>query len=1422
MDIGPQTDKPLIEDSHHSDHYTLTSLNRVMFRPVYIASLYCLLVFSSLSGNKNSKWIPMNLSNEEGLSNSAITCILQDSEGVMWFGSWDGLNRYDGSNITVFKPDYFDKQSLSNNIIRNLLEDKYHNLWVVTHKDINRFIANNNSFESYFSGNEYLPVREQNLKACIGPDSVLYVSMLRFGLSYYDQSENLFRQLDLTGISETDQKNIIGLAGGQNDNLYLLGSGGKVFSYSLHRGFRKLYEYDLGSYAGLNLEEHWFINSENSTYLAIGLENGGIFIMDLDKGESQNVGEGDSQMHATTINKSGKGNILLIGTDNGSVYQLEIKAKMQLISLDENMPELSSNRVKIWTIRESNDDLLWIGTDGNGVYRYITKGKPFYNLKKGSSESGLLGHNIVRSVYNDRQGNLWVGTRGDGLNMLPGGTGTRISYTMENGLSNNAVLSLNMDKYNNLWIGVDGEGIDMLEQSTGRIFHFPNDLKAEEGLEFGNVYAICIDIFGSIWLGTNGYGLVKLEVSRDAKGGYILNNFRQFRYKQGEEGLNSDIIYSIVEESPNVLWIGTRGGGLHRLNTLNYSFENYGVRERSDKKFIDDDILSLCMSREQKLWIGSSEGLSVLNLSFKPYQFLHYTERNGMPNNTVHGILEDAEGEIWISTNQGLSKFDASKAVFLNFNKRDGLQNSEYTDGAYFKNPHTNILYFGGVDGLDWFNPQEIESSDNFPPIILKEFRLNNTVVTPGDSSRILQSSLNSSREIALKHNQNFFSISFTSLNYYNSHKCQFYYILEGFSTYWAEAGEQRIAGFTNVPPGKYTFKIRATNEDGIFGPEIRELPIVVHQPYWNTFVAYLVYMAMLGMLSYLLLRFVQRRAREIRQVATAKLEQEKSDEINQYKLQFFTDIAHEFRTPLTLIVAPAALLEEKLADKRRLGMYAQSIFQNASKLQKLISELIEFRKVETRNMKLDFKRYDLVYYIRKLIKAFEVYDRISKIELNFLHAEESLFADIDPDKFERIVLNLLSNAIKYTPSGGTVEIELKKETSGFQLIVRDTGVGIPPESLDRIFDRFYHHRSSKSDAPVLHESGGVGLALTKGLVELHQGTISVRNLPGGGSEFCVYMPTLSGGIEKNNLENVQYPSSEKIALKVDLEFQSLKLIESMVEESDPGSDKRQYSVLVVDDNSEVCALVESMLADTYNIYKAYDGNQAFKILEKESIDLVISDVVMPGMDGLEITRKIKTNINTSHIPVILLTARAEIEDRIEGLEVGADSYIPKPFHPRHLLIRVEKLISSRELFRKSFRESKENTSSSEFLKGLSSFDQGIIRRLVEYINENLQIPDLNANSLAQHIAMSKTQLYRKIKALTGLTPHGLINNLRLKKAAQTLKESPKTVSEVYYETGFNSRSYFYQTFKNTYGVAPGDYKEHGSEHRSLNRDLSN
>ena len=1358
-----------------------------------------------LFGQSKGVWFSKNINHEDGLSNSAVTKIFMDSKGYVWFGTWDGLNRYNGNEIAVYKPDIFKKGSISNNIIRDIFEDNKDNIWILTGEGINRLNSQDMSFVSYFSETNNLPLRELNLNACIGPDSSVLLSVYGFGLTYYDESRKDFVKLKLPLLTNNDEKKIIGLHGKPSCPFYLLSEEGLLYSYKKESEYTNIFKADLNQYNDLLVEKHWFLKINFTDYLAIALKKGGLLLYNLSNHEAIRLLDKDQQVNITTVDNSIDSGFFWVGTDGGSIYKVDFKKTPKIQKMDSYFPDVLSNQVKIWTIEQTSADLLWVGTDGSGVYRYITKNKPFNNISKGDKQSGSLSHKIVRAIIKDQDGKLWIGTRGDGINMIPGkGASTRY-FNTDNGLSSNAVISLNIDKQNNLWIGIDDEGIDMMEISTGRFFHFPEDFSNADNIVFGSVYSICIDVYGTIWLGTSGYGVISFDISRNKDGSYAVNNFNQLNSKSGEHGIRSDIVYSIVEERPNVLWIGTRGGGLYRLNTLNYSVDTYVKAENNDNGLSNNDILSLCMGKNSQLWIGTSGGLNLMNLTYKPYRFLNFTEYNGLPNNTIHSILEDKQGNIWLSSNSGLSKFVFSEGSFINFNKSDGIQSNEYVDGAAYNDTVNNLLYFGGVEGLDWFDPELIKPSDNFPPIVFNEFQLYNNPVLPGDSTLILSRKLDETTKLELKYNQNFFSISFTTLNYFNSQKCEFEYYLEGFDHNWNNIHTERTASFTNVPPGTYRFKVRATNEDGIFGSQIREIPIIIHPPIWNTILAYFIYAILLGLLGFAIFKFYKARAKEKRQIEIEKINRQKKDEINQYKLQFFTNIAHEFRTPLTLILAPAVTLMNNFEKDKRMGVYVRSIYQNANRLQRLIQELIEFRKVETGHMKLAVQKYELVSFVSELVKAFEQFAQQSEVSLSFIHSEPEIESWLDIKMLEKILLNLISNAIKYTPKGGSVEVELKLLEKKIVFEVRDNGIGIPENIREKIFDRFFHLTNTIPREHLSNEGTGVGLSLTKSLIELHKGTIMVENAEGGGSIFKVFLPSGKEEYEKDIINDSLELKSDRIIQKVSEEFQMLQDYSFDASVEKVKNEKKKYTILIVDDNPKVCNLISGLLVEKYNIYCAHNGDEALSILEVELIDLVISDVIMPNMNGLELCSSIKSDINTSHIPVILLTAKSELEQRIEGIEAGADSYIPKPFHPRHLAVRIEKLLEASEFFKQRFKDY-DPEPKTELLKGLSSKDRKFITNISEYIEKHLEDPLLNADNLASYQTMSKTQLYRKIKVLTDLTPHGLIKHIRLKKAATILKQGNKTVSEVFYETGFNNRTYFYRSFKEAYGYTPGEY----------------
>lgn len=1382
-------------------------MHLIKYKPIIFFIFICISSF--LHGQTKSLWLSKNINHEDGLSNSAVTRIFTDNKGYVWFGTWDGLNMYDGNEIVVYKPDILKKGSISNNIIRDILEDGRGNMWILTGEGINRLNSNDMSFVSYFSDTKSLPLKELNLKSCHGPDSSIFLSVYGFGLSYYNYLKQEFTKLKLPSLSVVDEKEIIGLHNNTYHTFYLLTEKGKLYAYHNREDYKYKYHTDLSQINSLIFEKHWFIEVNNNEYLAIASKEGGLILYNLITHEITRLLDGRQQVAVTTVNNSVDSGILWIGTDGGSIFKADLRKKPQVEKMDAYFPDILSNQVKIWTIEQTSEDLLWVGTDGSGVFRYITKGKPFYNIIKGDKRSGSISHNIVRAIIKDKTGNLWIGTRGDGLNMIPNdGSGTRY-YKTENGLSNNAVIALNIDKKNNLWIGIDDEGIDMLETSSGRFFHFPEDFSRTENISFGSVYSICIDVYGTIWLGTSGYGVISFDISKNSDGSYAVNNYHQFSSKSGENGLRSDIVYSIVEERPNVLWIGTRGGGLYRLNSLNYTVDIYGEAENDDNGLSNDDILSIYMGKDAQLWIGTSGGLNRMNLKYKPFQFENFTEYNGLPNNTIHSILEDKQGNIWLSSNKGLSKFIPSEGNFINFNKSDGLQNNEYVDGAAYIDTVNNLLYFGGLEGLDWFDPQQIKPSDNFPPIVFTEFRLYNEPVFPGDSTLILSNKLNETEKLKLKYNQNFFSLSFTTLNYFNAKKCEFNYYLEGFDHAWNNIHTERTASFTNVPPGTYLFKVKATNEEGIFGDEIREIPIIINPPFWNTWLAYIIYTLLLGFLIYGIVRYYQASAKEKRQIEIEKINQQKKEEINQYKLQFFTNIAHEFRTPLTLILAPAVSLMNYIGKDKRMGIYARSIYQNASRLQRLIQELIEFRKVETGHLKLEVQKYELVKYVSELVKAFDQFAQQNEVSLSFVYNKPEIEVWVDIKVIEKILFNLISNAIKYTPKGGSIEVGLEWQEKQILFIVKDTGIGIPENLREKIFDRFFHLTSTIPQEHLAIEGTGVGLALTKSLIELHKGNVTVSNVEGGGSMFKVSLPSGKNLYKKDIIDNTILIQSERILRKVSEEFpipQDYPMDESNDKEDNK---KKKFTILIVDDNPQICHLISGLLVYEYNLFTAHNGDEALAILEVEQIDLVISDVIMPNMSGLELCSSLKTDINTSHIPVILLTAKGELEQRIEGIEAGADSYIPKPFHPKHLMVRIVKLLEAREHFKQKFKDYHPKPQS-ELLLGLTPKDKKFITLLIDYIENKLQDPLLNADTLAHHLAMSKTQLYRKIKVLTDLTPHGLIKHIRIKKAALLLKQEIKTVKEVFYETGFNNRTYFYRSFREAYGITPGEYRNGG------------
>jgi signal transduction histidine kinase/CheY-like chemotaxis protein/ligand-binding sensor domain-containing protein/AraC-like DNA-binding protein len=1352
-------------------------------------------------GDSTSPWPYQHVEKSAKLSNSAITSVYMDKQDYVWLGTWDGLNRYDGSTIKVYKPDPFLKGTISNNVIRNFLEDKSKNLWIVTHMGINRYDQVTNSFHVYLDSIPDIPFLENNIRACIGPDGAVWTSIRGKGISRYSSSSDQFLPVDFQGLESEWFSNVVDLSA-HNGLLYFLGADGRlVCSVESRVVFNKTI------IPADELQYHKFLRIGAKNYLAVASKRRELLIYDVSDIEEEPAKLKTGNVIISSLSENLKRTEAWAGSESGDIFKITPRGEtFALVSMNSYFPTLSQARIKILSIEETKQDIVWVGTDGDGVYKFLTRPKTFYSITEGQQDMGQISHSIVRSIYEDKDGTLFIGTRGGGLNVVDPATKRTRVLNSRTGLSNDAILSINKDLKGNLWIGADGEGIDMMEAGTGKIFHFPRDFENPRAPTFGNIYSICVDSFNDLWLGTSGYGVVHLKVEKTSQGKYRFVEVERISHsKDRPTSIKSNIVYSIVEEKPNLLWFATRGGGIYRYNTLTKQIEaNIQATQYEKTSLSNNDVLSLYIDNQEELWIGSSGGLDRLFLQNKPYRIQHFTEREGLPNNTIHGILEDDQNNIWLSTNRGLVMFDRRRNTFKNFDTNDGLKNTEFTDGATFRSVTSTKLYFGGIDGLDIAYPDKFQIQHYFPKLIVTDFQVRNETITPGDATKILTKNIDATEHLTLNYDQNFISLSFTTLDYWNKHKSEFRYFLENFDKDWNYINQQQTLTLTNIPPGEYKLNINYTNENGDWGKAPRTIQITITPPWWRTTWAHILYGLLAIGLQLAIIVYIRWRAKEKKALAIDRFKAAQLKEMNDYKLQFFTNIAHEFRTPLTLILGPVASLLNKSHEVNE-QKQLKTIYSNSLRLQKLIDELIHFRKIENGKETLTISLIDLIPFTQEIVESFQAHAEERDVHLEYYPEPDSLLANVDHRKIEKILINLISNAVKYNSEGGIVRVTIRQSGTSATFIVSDEGIGIAEENKHKIFDSFYHNPTASLGANGIEKSTGIGLSLTKSLVQVHRGQITVDSVLGKGSTFTVVIPISKDTYADLPEESPMMISSAYLSEKISLEFDSDHYAAAGNSKESSRQRTNAYSILVVDDHVSITSLLENLLSDKYNIHKAANGRQALEVLDAERIDLIISDVLMPDMDGLTLCRAVKENIQTSHIPVILLTAKSEIESRIEGLEVGADSYIPKPFHPEHLSIRIEKLIERMEIVRKKFI----NFGDSELTQlptGIGERDDDFFQKITRCIQKHLAEPEFNAEDIAEEVGMSKASLYKKVKTITGLTPHGLIKQFRLKKAADLLRNSNLSVSEVIYETGFNSRSYFYKSFNDMYQCHPKDY----------------
>ena len=1091
----------------------------------------------------------------------------------------------------------------------------------------------------------------------------------------------------------------------------------------------------------------------------------------------------------TQVVQDNKG-LIWVATDHGGVNLIDKKNNFNisyLLNDPQDPRSLSQNGIR--TMYKDNDGIIWLGSAKQGI-SYLNSNIVLFPLYR-HMESNIksLPYDDVNRFVEDKSGNLWIGTNGGGLIFFDRKQNTFKQYLHDpnnkNSLSNNVIVSMCIDHENVLWIGTYFGGLNSFD---GKKFkHYRHDDSDSSSLANNNVWEIFEDREQHLWIGTLGGGLDILN--RET------NRFEHVRYRGAPPDLTPfNYISSILQDKKGNLWVGSIGGIVvfEKGKTTQVFYQ-----QSKDKSHLsNNNVLCFLEDSKGRIWAGTREGLNLFDEKTKQFQI--FTIADGLPDNMILNILEDNHQTLWISTPNGLCnaipKQGKAGLVFsiISYDDANNLQNREFTENAALKT-RAGELIFGGPSGFNIINPDKILQPVYRPKIVFTGLQILSKNVVPGEliNNRVLlQQSLSRLQSIGLKYKENVFSIEFASLDFGHSIQDKYAYMLEGFNSDWLYAdGNLGKATYTNLGPGHYTFKVKVLNRDGLWS-DVKMLRINIEPPFWRTPIAYIIYALVVAGLLLLWRKITMERMHMRFEVQQQRREAERANALEQLKTKFFTNVSHEFRTPLSLIISPLDKIIKQATDqdqKNQLNL----VQRNAKRLLNLVNQLLDFRKMEVQEVKLHPSVGDIIPFIEDISHSFMDIAEKKNIRFSFSTSIDSLEIYFDKDKIERILFNLLSNAFKYTHDNGMVSLHLSynpavnQEGDGtFAIEVKDTGIGIPADQQEKIFERFF-----QTDVPesMVNQGTGIGLAITKEFVKLHNGIITVKSEPDKGTCFTVLIPAKK--IYESSTRTTTIPTAVEDG-------------EQIILEENPKSGKKK-TILVVEDNEDLRFYLKDNLKAHYRVEEATNGKEGWEKVKQLYPDLVVSDIMMPLMDGVELARKIKTETLTAHIPVILLTAMGSEEKQLEGLKVGVNDYITKPFTFEILASRIRNLLTQQKLLQKRFQKQIEVNPAEVTI---TSVDEKFLQQALEVVEKNMDNPDFSVEDFSSEMHMDRSTLYRKILSLTGKTSNEFIRSIRLKRAAQLLEKSGKSVAEVAYEVGFNKPSNFAKFFKEEFKVTPSQY----------------
>lgn len=1366
-----------------------------MCRKLLLLKLFILFISGAISAQNNPyRFSHLHISN--GLSNNQVTAILKDKRGFMWFGTLSGLNRYDGYDFKIFKHDLRNPASINDDFIVSIFNGPDQKLWVQTRKSFNIYDPVTETFdrkpEVYLNQIGIPGAALTDIKT--DENGVFWFLHPSRGLYKYKPKTAKALLLTHQQDDSISAEKITAIANDGKGSLWLIHEDGllKKLDIRTNKVTKRVNPFPKSSRSSAY---KLFVDKDGDLWFFVPGFQYGLFYYCPDKQLFRHIttDSGKVRLNNNLVNNviQDKKGLIWIGTDHGGVNLLDKKDFLIRYLVNNETDDKSLAQNSITALYQDDADIIWLGTFKRGLSYYHKNIIRFPLYKHLPSDKNSLPYDDVNRFVEDAAGNLWIGTNGGGLIYFNRKTGhyTRYMHTADpNSISNDVVVSLCLDHTGKLWIGTYFGGLDCFDGE--KFIHYRHDEKNPESLADDRVWEIKEDSQNRLWVGTLAGGLDLF----DRKTGVF------HHYKPGgTNSIHSTYIADIMEDHRKNLWFGT-ADGIDVLEHKTGRFLNYAHAENDPGSLSNNNVITIFQDSRKLVWVGTREGLDVYNADRKKLRSLR--KEDGLPDNAVLTILEDRDQNLWLSTPNGLSNLmirangkSGYEIRFKNYDESDGLQGREFNENAAWKT-RSGELIFGGGNGFNLFNPESMITNHQAPGVVLTDFQLFNKSIAVNEKigkRTILEQSITESKEIILPYNENVFSIAFASLDFTKPAKTKYRYKLTGFDKGWLYADTKlRKATYTNLDPGDYVFHVNAANEEGIWNKTGKTLNIKILPPFWKTAWAYLAYFILVAGTLYLF------RRRGIQKLQTEfALRQERQQarqmhELDMMKIKFFTNISHEFRTPLSLILAPTDKLLKQADNPDNIQQF-HLIQRNARRLLHLVNQLLDFRKMEVKELRLHDTEGDIAVFLKEICYSFTDVAEKKNIAFSYNSIIDNLETRFDHDKMERILFNLLSNAFKFTAQDGAISVDVNLLRSGndvkseLEILVKDNGIGMESDKQERIFERFF-----QNEVPgfMVNQGSGIGLAITKEFVSLHGGHISVQSEAGKGSCFRVIIPVSTVAVSARPVMQ-----NEILVLQKDNETLSLGREQSR-------HDKKP-ALLLVEDNDDFRFYLKDNLKQFYHIMEAGNGKEGWQKTLFLHPDLVVSDINMPEMNGMELCRKIKQDNRTLHVPVILLTAFAGEEQQLKGLETGANDYMAKPFNFEILHSKIRNLLQQQEFSRKTYRKQIEVNHSATVIE---SQDEKFMQQMIRVISKNMSNPDFTVEELSREMNMSRVALYKKILGITGKTPIEYIKSVRLNHAAKLLEKSQLTIAEIAYEVGFNNPKYFSKSFKIEFGVLPSAY----------------